>query len=183
MSSRAFRLNVTGPHPRWRRVAGAGILCLSLGGGVSALSSPGSSSSDQKDRATAMHASGTFDVKLTPQKDEGVGDASIGRMAIDKQYHGDLEGTGLGQMLAGMAAEVKDSGAYVAIERVRGTLHGHKGSFALHHRGVMTHGAQDLTIIVVPDSGTEELKGISGTMTIDIKDGKHFYTFDYVTQK
>ena len=72
------------------------------------------------------HASGTFDVKITPQKDEGIGDPTIGRMSIDKQYHGDLEGTGLGQMLAGMAAEVKDSGAYVAIERVRGTLQGER---------------------------------------------------------
>ena len=127
----------------------------------------------------AKHASGTFDVKITPQKDEGVGDASIGRMSIDKVYHGDLEGTGLGQMLAGMAAEMKDSGAYVAIERVRGTLHGRTGSFAVHHLGIMTRGAQDLAIAVVPDSGTEELKGISGTMTIDIKDGKHYYGFDY----
>jgi hypothetical protein len=127
----------------------------------------------------AKHASGTFDVKIIPQKDEGVGDATIARMSIDKQYHGDLEGTGLGQMLAGMAAEVKDSGAYVAIERVRGTLQGRSGSFAVHHRGVMTRGAQDLTIIIVPDSGTEGLTGITGTMTIDIRDGKHFYGLDY----
>jgi hypothetical protein len=122
----------------------------------------------------AKHASGMFDVKMARQKDEGVGDATIGRMSIDKQYRGDLEGTGLGQMLAGMAAEVKDSGAYVAIERVRGTLHGRKGSFAVHHRGVMTRGAQDLVITVIPDSGTEELAGITGAMTIDIRDGKHF---------
>ena len=127
----------------------------------------------------AGHASGTFDVKTTPQKDEGVGDPTIGRMAIDKVYHGDLDGTGLGQMLAGMAAEVKDSGAYVAIERVRGTLHGRRGSFAMHHRGVLTRGAQELAITVIPDTGTEELRGIAGTMTIDIRDGKHFYTFDY----
>ena len=127
----------------------------------------------------AKHASGTFDVKIIPQNDEGVGDATIGRMSIDKQYHGDLEGTGLGQMLAGMAAAVKDSGAYVAIERVRGTLHGRNGSFAVWHRGVMTRGAQDLAVTVIPDSGTEELKGITGVMTIDIKDGKHFYGLDY----
>ena len=101
---------------------------------------------DRRARRWRTHASGTFDVKIIPQKDEGVGDATIARMSIDKQYHGDLEGTGLGQMLAGMAAEVKDSGAYVAIERVRGTLQGRTGSFAVHHRGVMTRGAQDLTI-------------------------------------
>jgi hypothetical protein len=81
-------------------------------------------------------------------------------------------------MLAGMG-EVKESGAYVAIERVRGTLGGRTGTFAVHHRGVMTRGAQQLVITVVPDSGTGDLAGIAGTMTIDIKDGKHFYTFDY----
>jgi hypothetical protein len=133
----------------------------------------------QKGATMAKHASGTFDVKIVPQKDEGVGDATIGRMSIDKQYHGDLEGTGLGQMLAGMAGEVKDSGAYVAIERVRGTLQGRTGSFAVHHRGVMTRGAQDLAITIIPDSGTGELTGITGTMTIDIRDGKHFYGIDY----
>jgi len=125
------------------------------------------------------HAGGTFDVKIGPQKDEGIGDSTVGRMSIDKQYHGDFEGTGLGQMLAGMAAEVNDSGAYVAIERVRGTLQGRKGSFAVWHRGIMTRGAQDLAIAIIPDSGTEELKGIAGTMTIDITDGKHFYGIDY----
>ena len=117
-------------------------------------------------------------VKLIPQQDESVGDKTIGRMSIDKQYHGDLEATGLGQMLAGMGA-VADSGAYVAIERVRGTLHGRTGTFAVHHRGIMTRGAQDLVVTVIPDSGTEELTGITGTMTIDIKDGTHFYGFDY----
>jgi uncharacterized protein DUF3224 len=134
----------------------------------------------QEKRPTmAKHASGTFEVKMTPQKDEGIGDPSIGRMGVEKIYHGDLEGTGLAQMLAGMSADVKDSGVYVAIERVRGTLDGRTGSFAVHHRGIMNRGAQDLTIIVIPDSGTDGLKGIAGTMTIDIKDGKHFYGFDY----
>jgi hypothetical protein len=152
------------------------LLCLALGLAVGY--GPVTAHTD-KDATMAKHAAGTFDVKIVPQKDEGVGDATIGRMSIDKQYHGDLEGTGLGQMLAGMAADVKDSGAYVAIERVRGTLHGRKGSFAVHHRGVMTRGAQDLVITVIPDSGTEQLAGITGTMTIEIRDGKHFYGFDY----
>jgi hypothetical protein len=149
-------------------------LALGLAAGLTQATAHG-----QKGSTMATHASGTFDVKIIPQKDEGIGDSTIGRMSIDKQYHGDLEGSGLGQMLAGMAAEVKDSGAYVAIERVRGTLQGRKGSFAVHHRGLMTRGAQDLVITVIPDSGTEELTGISGTMTIDIRDGKHFYGFDY----
>ena len=131
-----------------------------------------------KGPAVTTHAAGTFDVKITPQKDEGVGDATIGRMGIDKQYHGDLAGSGLGQMLASMGA-VKDSGVYVAIERVTGTLHGKTGSFAVHHLGVMERGAQRLVITVVPDSGTGELVGITGSMTIEIKGGAHYYTLDY----
>ena len=152
------------------------IVCLALG--LAAVLIQGTAQA-QKGAAMAMHASGTFDVKIVPQKDEGIGDPTIGRMSVDKTYHGDLEGIGLAQMLAGMAADVKDSGTYVAIERVRGTLQGRKGSFAVWHRGTMTRGAQDLVISVIPDSGTEELKGITGTMTIDIKDGKHFYGIDY----
>ena len=152
------------------------ILCLAFGlaAGLTAATAHG-----QKGATMATHASGTFEVKIVPQKDEGIGDPTIGRMSIDKKYHGDLEGTGLGQMLAGMAAAVKDSGAYVAIERVRGTLQGRTGSFAVHHIGVMDRGAQKLVVTVIPDSGTEDLTGISGTMTIDIKDGKHFYGIDY----
>jgi hypothetical protein len=163
-------------HRHLHAAASVGTLCLWLGTGASAYSlmAPG-----QKAATMAQHASGTFDVKIVPQKDEGIGDATIGRMSIDKQYHGDLEGTGLGQMLAGMAAEVKDSGAYVAIERVRGTLNGRTGSFAVQHRGIMTRGAQDLVITVIPDTGTDELAGITGRMTIDIRDGKHFYAIDY----
>ena len=154
------------------------IMCLALGLAASAFTGTAPSGQTQKGTALAKRASGTFDVKITPQKDEGIGDQTIGRMSIDKQYHGDLEGSGLGQMLAGMG-EVKESGAYVAIERVRGTLHGRTGTFAMHHRGIMTRGAQELVITVVPDSGTEDLTGITGTMTIEIKDGKHFYAFDY----
>jgi len=133
----------------------------------------------QKGAMMSKHASGEFDVKIVPQKDEGIGDPTIGRMSVSKVYRGDLQGTGLAQMLTGMAAEVKDSGAYVAIERVRGTLHGRRGSFAVYHRGIMTRGAQDLVITVIPDTGTEELTGITGAMTIDIRDGKHFFGFDY----
>ena len=154
------------------------ITCVAVGLAAAAFTSVGASGQIQKGTAVAKHAPGTFDVKLIPQQDESVGDKAIGRMSIDKQYHGDLEATGLGQMLAGMGA-VADSGAYVAIERVRGTLHGRTGTFAVHHRGIMTRGAQDLVVTVIPDSGTEELTGITGTMTIDIKDGTHFYGFDY----
>jgi hypothetical protein len=170
---------VTGARRLPAAVLSATIVFLALATGLAALSTTRTSMSDQKGAAMTKHASGTFDVKITPLHDEGVGDASIGRMAIAKQYHGDLEGTGVGQMLTGMAPDVKESGAYVAMERVRGTVHGRTGSFIVHHRGIMTRGAQDLTIVIVPDSGTEELKGITGTMTIEIKDGRHFYGFNY----
>jgi len=125
------------------------------------------------------HASGTFDVKLKPQTPEDrVGDTTVGRMSIDKQFHGDLEGTSKGQMLSVMG-EAKGSAGYVAMERVKGTLHGHTGTFALQHNGTMTRGTPGLIITVVPDSGTDQLVGLAGTMTINIVDGKHFYEFEY----
>lgn len=127
----------------------------------------------------AKHASGEFDVQIGPQKDEGVGDPTIGRMSIDKKYHGDFEGAGLGQMLTGMSEAVKNSGSYVAIERIRGTLQGRAGTFAVWHAGTMDRGKQSLAVTIIPDTGTGELTGISGTMTIDIRDGKHFYGIDY----
>ncbi len=124
-------------------------------------------------------ASGTFEVKLNPQAPEDeVGDPTVGRMSIDKQFHGDLEATSVGQMLA-VRTDVEGSAGYVAMERVTGTLHGRSGSFALQHSGTMTQGAQQLSVTVVPDSGTGELAGLAGKMTIDIVDGKHFYGFDY----
>jgi Protein of unknown function (DUF3224) len=125
------------------------------------------------------HAIGTFEVKLVPLAAEGdPQDPALGRMSIDKQFHGDLEGTSKGQMLTG-GTSVKGSGAYVAIEKVSGTLHGRRGSFILQHLGIMTRGTPQLTITVVPDSGTEELVGISGRFNIKIDDGKHSYDFEY----
>src|SRR5271156_3527123 len=127
----------------------------------------------EKGSAMTIHAHGTFEVKLTPQlpedKSEGL---TLGRMLIDKQFHGDLEAASKGQMLTGMTA-VKGSGAYVAIERVTGTLHGRSGSFILQHLGLMVRGVPQLQVAVVPDSGTGELTGIAGTMNIIIADGKH----------
>ena len=81
-------------------------------------------------------------------------------------------------MLA-VRTDVEGSAGYVAMERVTGTLHGRSGAFTLQHSGTMTRGAQQLSVTVVPDSGTEELAGLAGKMTIDIVDGKHFYSFDY----
>jgi hypothetical protein len=125
-----------------------------------------------------MHATGTFEVKLKPRTDEDVGDPTVGRMSIDKQFHGDLEATSKGQMLA-VQGEVKGSAGYVAMERVTGTLAGHSGSFALQHTGTMNRGVPQLSVTVVPDSGTGELVGLSGKMNIIIADGKHSYEFEY----
>ena len=121
------------------------------------------------------HATGSFEVKLTPQTPK---DAPIGRTTIDKTFQGDLKGTSQGEML-GVFTAVKGSAGYVAIERVNGTLQGRKGTFVLQHSGTMTRGALQLTITVVPDSGTDQLTGLTGSMTIKIADGKHSYDFAY----
>ena len=124
-------------------------------------------------------ARGTFEVKLTPQpSDRQPEDAPLGRIWLDKQFHGDLEATSRGQMLTAMT-DVKGSAGYVAIERVSGTLRGRAGTFVLQHNGTMARGAPCLTITVVPDSGTEELAGLSGQMAIIITDGKHSYELEY----
>ena len=122
----------------------------------------------------SMRASGTFDVKLTPVADG----SPVGRMTLDKTFHGDLEATSVGQMLA-IRGIFETSAGYVAMERVHGKLNGLEGTFALQHSGTMDRGAPSLSIAVVPDSGTGDLVGLSGTMTIVITDGKHFYEFDY----
>ena len=122
-------------------------------------------------------ATGTFEVKLTPQTDSP--DAPVGRMSIDKQFEGDLAGTSNGQMLMASSPSVKGSAGYVAIEKVTGTLNGHHGSFYLQHTGTMTRGVGELTITVIPDSGTDELAGLQGKMNIIIADRKHSYEFDY----
>lgn len=126
----------------------------------------------------STRARGTFEVKLTPQTMGDNADATLGRMSIEKQFRGDLEGTGKGEMLTA-GTSVQGSGAYVAVERVSGTLHGRSGSFALQHSGTMTRGAPHLTITVVPDSGTDQLAGLAGALDIKIADGKHSYEFEY----
>lgn len=123
-------------------------------------------------------AKGTFEVKLTPQTITGEGDAVRGRMSLEKQFHGDLEGTSQGEMLTA-GTSVPGSAGYVAIERFAGTLQGRKGSFALQHNGTMTRGAFSLSIAVVPDSGTDQLAGLTGKMNIIMADGKHSYEFEY----
>ena len=122
-----------------------------------------------------MRAAGTFEVSLVPLTPP---DAVPGRMSIDKQFHGDLEATSKGEMLAAMGA-VKGSAGYVAMEKVTGTLHGRSGTFVLQHTGLMTRGTPSLSVIVVPDSGTGDLAGLAGTLNIIIEDGKHSYEFEY----
>jgi len=134
---------------------------------------------NNKDVLMTGHASGTFDVKVVPQ---AAGDqskpATVSRMSIDKQFHGGLEGTSRVEMLTA-STDVKGSAVYVAIEQFTGTLAGRKGTFLLHHTGIMTRGAPQLTVSVVPDSGTGQLVGLTGEMNITIADGKHSYDFAY----
>jgi uncharacterized protein DUF3224 len=124
------------------------------------------------------HISGPFEVKLTPQPPEAESTA-LGRMTIEKQYHGELEAKSQGQMLSALTS-TKGSAGYVAMEIVNGTLGGHQGTFVLQHSGTMDRGQPQLSVTVVPDSGTGELRGLSGSMKIRIEaGGKHFYDFDY----
>jgi hypothetical protein len=130
-------------------------------------------------KAVETHrAAGTFDVKLAPQATDDAEGTPLGRLTIDKRFHGALDATSKGEMLSA-GTPVKGSAGYVAIERVTGTLDGRRGSFVLQHSGTMTRGAPQLVITVVPDSGTGELTGLAGTMTIDVSDGKHAYVLEY----
>ena len=126
-----------------------------------------------------MHATGSFEVKLNPLDIYSEAEeAKIGRMSIDKVFEGDLVGTSQGEMLSG-GSPAEGSAGYVAIERVTGTLHGRQGAFLLQHSGTMTPESQKLTITVIPDTATDELEGLAGRMGIDIRDGQHFYSFEY----
>lgn len=156
-------------------------ICLSLDFGSSAYTRTHLSVPNpvQKGTSMAMYASGTFEVKLVPQPPEDKAEGStLARMSIDKQFHGDLEATSKGQMLTA-GTDVKGSAGYVAIERVTGMLQGRTGSFVLQQSGTLTRGAPQQSITVGPDSGTGQLAGLTGKMTINIVDGKHSYGFDY----
>lgn len=127
----------------------------------------------------ATQVSGTFDVQLAPQPlFDTSADALLGRLSIDKRFHGDLEGTSKGEMLSA-GTSVQGSAGYVAIEKVSGSLQGRVGTFVLQHVGVLNRGASELSITVVPDSGTDGLVGLSGKMDIKNDAGKHSYTFNY----
>jgi hypothetical protein len=162
-------------------VRAAVIASLSLGCGAITYAQSDSTGEANTPKGVAMmsHASGSFDVKLSslePYNTEEGG--KLARLSIDKQFHGDLEATSKGEMLSA-GTDIKGSAGYVAIERVTGTLGGYSGSFVLHHNATMPRGEPNLNIVVVPDSGTGELKGLTGKMAIIIADGKHSYEFTY----
>jgi Protein of unknown function (DUF3224) len=150
-----------------------------LGFAAHAQAQPAVPSVAQKEKTVAGHAAGAFDVKVEAQGDADKADGStLVRYSLDKQYHGDLEGTSKGTMLTA-GTEVKGSAGYVAMERVTGMLKGRSGSFVLQHSATMTRGEPQLSITVVPDSGSGQLVGITGKMNIIIAAGKHSYEFDY----
>lgn len=124
-------------------------------------------------------ATGSFDVKLNPEMPYNqAADAKLGRMSIDKLFHGDLEASSQGEMLSA-GTDVKGSAGYVAIERVTGSLLGRTGAFTLQHTGIMNRGEPSLVISVVPDSGSGDMTGLAGAMRIDISGADHSYVFEY----
>lgn len=130
-------------------------------------------------RTMTQVAKGSFNVQIQPQGEPAAADGvTTGRMSLDKTFEGDFTGTGRGEMLSAMTA-VKGSAGYVAIERVSGSLNGRRGSFVMQHTGTMTRGAPQLSITIVPDSGTGELTGIAGVFKLEITGGKHLYELDY----
>jgi len=134
---------------------------------------------DTRESRVVERATGTFEVKLDPlpsyNQDQG---SAPGRMSIDKQFSGDLVATSKRAMLTALT-DVDGSAGYVAIELVTGTLAGRTGSFVLQHSGTMTRGTPQLTVTVVPDSGTDELVGLSGRMSVDVMGGRHSYVLEY----
>jgi len=135
------------------------------------------SEATQARTAMTNHATGTFEVKMTPQDDKNE-DKALGRMTFEKQWQGEMQGASTGQMLTGGDVKTGSAG-YVAMERFTGSVKGRKGTLIFQHAATMTSGKGDLTITVVPSSGTDELKGLTGRLTIKIENGKHFYDFEY----
>ena len=126
-----------------------------------------------------MHqATGEFDVKMVPQAEDKAPGATLGRHSLEKTFRGALQATGTGEMLTAIS-ETPGSAVYVAIERVSGLLDGRRGTFILAHKGTMTRGAQSLVVEIVPDTGTDDLSGIEGSLAIQIRDRKHYYTLEY----
>jgi hypothetical protein len=158
----------------------APLLLATLSTHAQTSAQPDPKSTPPKKAIMSLHASGPFEVKIDPQPaDEKGGGPAIGRMLLDKQFHGDLEATSKGTMLAAGTGAKNSSGGYVALEIVTGTLKGRTGTFVLQHSATMTRGVPQLSVTVVPDSATGQLTGLAGKMNIIIADGKHTYDFEY----
>ena len=174
MSSRARQ----GGNPR--KIA-AGLLLCAIFAGSEIAQTPVTARAG-KEGMNMAHAAGSFEIELTTQKPDNPVEQTAGsgfaRRTSEKQFHGDLEGTSVGEML-GLVTETKGSAAYVALEWVTGKLGGRAGTFVFQHSATMTRGEGQPKITVVPDSATGELVGLSGSMMIKIEEGKHFYEFDY----
>jgi Protein of unknown function (DUF3224) len=158
-------------HAGWLRWGLVLVVAACFGAGGAAQELPGG--------GEMRHARGTFEVKLAPLAGgEAVDGVSLGRMSLDKQFKGGLEGRGQGEMQTALTA-VQGSAGYVAIERFTGKLDGREGSFVLQHSGLMNRGAPSLVVTIVPDSGTGQLVGLAGTMVIEITGGEHRYDVEY----
>jgi hypothetical protein len=154
-------------------------LCASRRLLMAALTIGASSALAQGRSRMTQIARGTFSVDMKPQSEPNAVDGvSLGRMSLNKKFEGELQGTGQGEMLTALTP-IKGSAGYVAIERFTGTVHGRSGSFVFQHSGTMNEGAQQLSIAVVPSSGTGALLGIVGTFRLNILEGKHLYEFEY----
>jgi hypothetical protein len=163
-----------------RRRTIAAVLCAAWGIGAAALTPAFSAEAPHEGGTEMTHAKGTFEVDVKPIPGDGMAEGlGAGRLSIHKRLVGELEGTSVGEMLASQSGTTGSAG-YVAIERMSATLEGRSGSFVLLHRGTMKKGADfKLEIVVVPDSGTDQLAGLTGSMEITIVDGAHFYDFEY----
>ena len=155
------------------------VFCPTIAAGRSDVTETEAVEAAEEPLTVTMRAKGTFEVKLSPLEtyNQAAG-AKIGRMSIDKTFAGDLVATSQGEMLSG-GSPAQGSAGYVAMERVTGAMQGRSGSFLLQHSGTMTPNSQTSTIAVVPGSGTGELEGIAGIMSVEIENGKHFYDFEY----
>ncbi|WP_249153853.1 DUF3224 domain-containing protein [Janthinobacterium lividum] len=139
----------------------------------------GAASFAEGDHRMHVHATGSFSITMTPSAaPQRSGRTTLGKVLLDKVYAGDLVATATGEMFNAVT-DTKGAAAYVAMEAITGVLQGREGSFVAQHAGTMADGKQQLSIVIVPHSGTGQLTGISGTLAIRIVNGQHFYDIDY----
>lgn len=167
------RIRSTGP----RRAVAAVVLAIAVPG-ATATQRESHAADQQAHHEARREARGEFDVRVAPLARDDDAGIVLGRMSLEKTFRGALVATSKGEMLT-VETRKKDSGAYAATERVTGTLEGRRGSFALVHVGTMANGGYSLTLSIVPDSGTDELTGIAGTLGIEIREGRHYYALSY----